>query len=142
MSEASSEKSIEIKGQTFRCIPALPPGLLMDIAEVTNTDERNPADVMRTIATIGRFLKAAIVPEDRGRYDAIVYDTRTILEIDELAEIAGGLIRQYAGRPTVRPSESPIGSDPTGGVSRVVSFSRGTVEEVAPSSTDGPSSDS
>lgn len=141
MSE-TTPKTIEIRGETFRCIDALPPGLLMDIAEVTNTDERNPADVMRTIATIGRFLKAAIVPEDRGRYDAIVYDTRTILGIDDLAEIAGGLIRQYAGRPTVRPSESPDGLEPTGQISRVVSFSPATEPAADPSLTAGASSES
>lgn len=133
---------LRLSGQEMRCIDALPPGLLFDVAEVANTDERNPNDVLRTMATIGRFLKSIVIPEDRPIYDRIVYDTRDVIGIDVLSEEAGRLIQEYAGRPTSRPSASPDGSRQTEPSSRVVSFSRGTVEEEPPSGTDGASSES
>jgi hypothetical protein len=130
--DAITPKLLRLRGEEIRCIDALPPGLLFDLAEMTTE-----TDTMRTMAAIGKFLRAVIVPEDQDKYRQLVYDPVNVLAITELSEACGDLIREYAGRPTLRPSESADGSPPTGDISRVVSFSRGTVETVPASSPDG-----
>lgn len=128
-------KTLTLRGETLECIDALPPGNLFELAEMTTTD-----DVMKTMHLIGRFLEAVVVEKDAKRYRALVYDKVNVVDLDELSEECGRLIREYAGRPTSRLSDSPPGSSPTGETSRVVSFSRGTVEEAPTSSPDGQSS--
>lgn len=49
-----------------------------------------------------------------------------------LVEILGGLIAESSDRPTSRPSDSPDGPPPAPDSAKVVSFSRGTVEQVDP----------
>lgn len=49
---------------------------------------------------------------------------------DLLMDIMGGLMEDMSGRPTEGPSPSPAGESTTGPVSKVVSFSRRSVEVV------------
>lgn len=126
-------KSLNLRGEELRCIDVIPPGLLFDLADMTNEQ-----DTMRVMSLIGRFLNAIVVPEDLQRYRAILYDTQNVLGITELSDEAGRLITEYAGRPTVRPSESPAGSDTTGQPSRVVSLLPAMDRTAETSSEDGP----
>lgn len=59
------------------------------------------------------------------------------VDIDELDRAIGAAMREHAGRPTQRSSDSSDGPPTTPTTSRVVSFSRGTVETVPAESSTG-----
>lgn len=116
----------------MRCIEVLPPGVIFDLAEGTHE-----GGTLKAVAAFSRFLRAVVMPADQDLLREALYDTQPVLSYDELNEAAGGLVAEYTGRPTQRPSASPGGSTPTTGPSRVVSLSRATAAEGATSSTAG-----
>lgn len=120
-------KSLILQGRELRCIDELPPGILFDLADITGE-----ADTMKVMSAIRKFLVAIVTPEDRLAFNEVIYSTSPVLTVTELSEEAARLIEEYAGRPTLRPSPSPAGGEPTGDGPRVVSLSPATVSEEAP----------
>ena len=53
------------------------------------------------------------------------------LDLDEIQAAISEAMKTYTEVPTVASSPSPAGSPPTAPTSKVVSFSRGTVEQTA-----------
>jgi len=123
-------KSIELNGVSLACIDALPPGIYLDLVEGFKGNI--------VVASI-KFLQGVVIPEDRAKLDAVLYNTENVCPWPELSDVATKVLQEYSGRPTERPSDSPTGSESTGQTTRVVSFSRGTVEEEAIPSEDGQS---
>lgn len=117
--------TLTLRGQTLRCIENMPPGPLMDMATVQATD----SDPFASLAAIRRILFAVVIPEDHALLNQHLYDSREPLDIGDLATAVGNTLAEYSERPTVRPSQSPTGSGPTGGDSRVVSLSPVTESE-------------
>jgi hypothetical protein len=116
-------KELNIAGQSFECIDVLPAGILFDLIEA---GEKPGA---RSIVALGKFLRLVVVDEDKERLEELLYDTKSPVPLTAISEGVGALIPEYTNRPTVRPSESADGSEPTGAISKVVSFSQGTVTE-------------
>lgn len=127
-------KTLNLRGEELRCIEKLPPGLVFDLAEASSS-----GDATKALVAFARFLRSTVVPDDRERLNEILYDTESVIELEELNEAAGELITEYTGRPTKRPSQSPTGSNATGGLSRVDSPLPDTDREAVMSSTDGQS---
>lgn len=109
-------RSLNLGGQTFNCIDQMPVGLFFDLAEAPTG--------MASLLAFRRVLDVIVVEEDQERLKAAFYAVSPVILIDDLAEALAGLMTEYAGRPTERPSSSLSGSKPTGKPSRVVSLSR------------------
>lgn len=125
--------TLKLGGQEFACREQLPPWQLMKVAKAMKS-----GDLMEQLAASHDFLVAVVQPAERARFDAYM-DTADFDEFSALDTAIGSLMQEYApDRPTGRPSSSPSGPPPTGGTSKVVSLSRGTVEMVG-SSTAGRS---
>lgn len=125
-------KTIDIKGRTLRCIPKCPPSAFFALAEA----ERS-GDGSASLLSYRDFLYTVVVDEDQETLRDLLADRVDPPTFEELNEAIGGAMLEYAGRPTQRPSRSSRGPEPTGGTSKVVSLSQGTVEVVETSSPAG-----
>jgi hypothetical protein len=125
-------KEVTLNGQRLTCVDSLPIGVYLDLAEGFRQNYTVACAV---------FLKAIVIKEDQERLREIMYDAENVCPWDEITGEASRVLPEYSNRPTERPSESAIGSEPTGGSSRVVSFSQGTVVET-PSLNSGLSAES
>lgn len=125
---------LKLRDQELECIEALPPGLLFDLSDIAGSN-----NMSRTLMMYGRFFRTVVAKKDHERLDAILYDTENVITFNELSEAIGELVEEYTNRPTERPSSSPTGADATGGPSRVVSLSPGTVRAGGRSSRAGRS---
>jgi len=129
-------KTLRLGGRDLRCIDKLPLGLLFDLAEAMSSGTEN---TMRAVAAMSTVVKTVVVKEDLASLSEVLHDTTNVVDITELNEAIGNLMVQYAERPTVKPSVSLNGRERTGGSSKVVSLSRGTVRVDEASPTDGAS---
>lgn len=119
----------------FECRQAIPPWRLAELAAAQASN-----DVMRQLGGYYEFVMAVLEPDQRGRFATAMHDADddpTIVE--RLNEAIGDLMLEYADRPTERASSLPTGGTKTPVTRRVVSLSRGTVEEEQTSQTDGAS---
>jgi hypothetical protein len=69
-------------------------------------------ETMAALAGMYDFINAMVKPEERARLDQFLSDQE--LEAGALSEGIGALVKDYAGRPTERPSSSRSGSTSTG----------------------------
>jgi hypothetical protein len=131
---AKKDKQLVLGGTALRCIERLPMGMIFDLAEAMESGIE-----MQAIAAMSRMLKTVVIKEDLVRLDEVLHRVDDAIGFDALNTAIGDLMVQYSGRPLERPSRSARGRKATGGTSRVVSLSKGTVRTSARSSTDGSS---
>lgn len=113
----------------FTCTHELAGIALLDLAAAASED----VATVRGVAALRQFLRAALKDERewlRFQEHTLKHNTSPLV----LFEIMSEVMPKVIGHPTGRPSASADGPSPTGPTSRVVSFSRGTVEEVPVSS--------
>lgn len=125
------EPVLTIGGRSFRCRPAVPYWHMMKLAKAYKSD-----DVSDAMAGMVDFLEKIIDPEVWDEFDA--HMSTTDVDLGTLDKAIGDALASMAGRGKDEgPSSSPssTGSESTSTPSRVVSFSRGTVE-VQPSLSD------
>ena len=108
---ASSDEPItfNLYGETFRCQSAIQgTALLRFISKAGSDDADESAD------SVLEFLRLAIAPADREKFEELTNSEETIVPLESLAEIMEWLVEQYSGRPTVPPSPSEPGDMTTG----------------------------
>lgn len=116
----------------FTCTTELAGVALLDLAAAASEE----IATVRGVAALQQFLRAALADEaEWRRFREHLISHRTSPQV--LFEIMSEIMPKVIGHPTGRPSASADGPSPTGPTSKVVSFSRGTVEEV-PVSSDSP----
>lgn len=120
-------------GVELRFRDNISPGALFDICDIVD----DPSE-MRTLATIRKFLLAALEPDSVPDFNKLIYADDGVA-LDELSTLAGQLISEYSQRPLTPPSPSATGPEPTEGTLKVVSLSQGTVKMEPMSSADGQS---
>lgn len=130
------EHFLRIEGrEPLRCIAtkSLPPGPVFELAAAMKS-----GDDMAALAVMWRFIETVVVKDEHAKLRDMLYDTENVITFDQLNVAIGTLMKEYAQRPTPRPSSSAPGRSTRPGTSRVVSLSRGTVRD-EPSSTGGNS---
>ena len=123
--------ALTVRGERFAAQETLPAWALMKLAK-----SQGSGDAMQQVAGLHDFLMAILAVEERDRFERFM-EQHADATFDELETAVGALMQAYTTRPTGRPSASPAGPTPSGGPSRVVSLSRGTVREVPASSPAG-----
>ncbi|MCC6238105.1 MAG: hypothetical protein IT299_11115 [Dehalococcoidia bacterium] len=123
--------ALNIRDERFTAQETLPAWALMKLAK-----SQGSGDAMQQVAGLHDFLMAILAASERNRFERFM-ETRPDVTFEELETAVGALMQAYTTRPTERPSRSPAGPMPSGGSSRVVSLSRGTVREEATSSMAG-----
>ena len=123
--------ALTIRDERFAAQDTLPAWALMKLAK-----SQGSSDAMQQVAGLHDFLMAVLAVAERDRFDRFM-EQHADVTFEEMETAVGSLMQAYTTRPTERPSPSPAGPTPSGGSSRVVSLSRGTVQEVPPSSTAG-----
>lgn len=130
---------LRLSGRAFACRPAVPQWSLMKLASAMSR-----GDEMLAMGAMYDFLKVLVVPEAWADFEAFMLSVD--IEHSQLDEAIGTALAEMGGRGKgsgAPSSPSSAGSPPpeTPAVSRVVSLSRGTVEEVAqPSLSDAATS--
>lgn len=123
--------ALTVRDERFAAQETLPAWALMKLAK-----SQGSGDAMQQVAGLHDFLMAVLAPTERDRFERFM-EQHSDVTFDELETAVGALMQAYTTRPTERPSPSPAGPTPSGGSSRVVSLSRGTVREAEVSSTAG-----
>ena len=123
--------ALTVRDERFAAQETLPAWALMKLAK-----SQGSGDAMQQVAGLHDFLMAVLAVNERDRFERFM-EQHADVSFDELETAVGALMQAYTTRPTERPSPSPAGPTPSGGPSRVVSLSRGTVHEVEASSTAG-----
>lgn len=122
--------TLRLGGNSFHCIPEIPAGLLLDLADATQTGG------LAVISEYRRFVYAAVVEEEQPALKETLNRTVNIVSLDELNNSVGELLLEYVGRPSSPPSVSPVGSPPTTGMPRAMSLDGKAREAAAVSSSD------
>jgi hypothetical protein len=125
-------KTITLGDETFNCIETMPMGYVFDLAEAMAS-----GDIMAAVAGMSRTIRTLVVKEEQTRLAEVLHRIENPVGFDELNEALGTAVTQYTQRPLGQPATSPSGRSSTGGVSKVVSFSRGTVKTEETSPKDG-----
>jgi GGDEF domain-containing protein len=104
---------IRLGGDEFRCLPVLPMGESIELAELPE----DATDIQAAIA-LGEMMRAvverAIVPEDRERFSAALANPDKPIDAEAMFTVCQFLVEVYTGRPTVPPVESSAGRRNTG----------------------------
>lgn len=84
--------------ETFTCLPLCPGGIMDDM---TGTLVQDPTTGGRRYepTTVIRFVRSVIIDEDLARFEAAIHDTRNVVSVTTLIDIALWLIGEYTGRP-------------------------------------------
>ena len=100
-------------GQKFRCRGRIASGAILRLGEAVNGTEDSDASVI--IKALRNFLKAALLPEDYARFEAMLDDPDIAVPLETVNEIAGWLAGEYTNeRPTGQPSQPTSPSDSSG----------------------------
>ena len=127
---ATSKETVEfdIDGEVFHCHKQISAGVLLQFADMSSdTEDGSGREAIHAIQT---FFNAAIVAEDRDRFNALLSDPDRFIDINLLLEIANWLGEQFTARPTGAPSaltssETDSGAGSTAGALPVgTTFSR------------------
>ncbi len=82
-----------LAGETFRCLPEMPAGAFLGL----------PADNIIGYQAAGRFIRACLVEEDEGRFDATLANKSKIVGLDHLHPIFQYLMKAW--HPDDEPDE-------------------------------------
>ena len=124
-------RALTVRDEQFTAQETLPAWALMKLAK-----SQGSGDAMQQVAGLHDFLMAVLAVSERDRFERFM-EQHADVTFEELETAVGALMLAYTTRPTERPSRSPAGPMPSGGSSRVVSLSRGTVREEAASPVAG-----
>lgn len=114
----------EERREVFECRGEVSTLLLSELAYNSDVDVADPA----AMGLIRQFFAQAFGDDDQYRR---FFNLQIKHGDDELLmEILGGLVEDFAARPTKPPSPSEPGLSSDGALSKVVSLSRGSVEIV------------
>lgn len=122
------EVYLEDETHAFLCKGEVSTLLLSELAYNADLDVADP-EAMKLVRS---FFSNAFGPGEEQR-KAYYRFFRLITEHGDdelLMEIMAGLVEDFMGRPTQQPSPSQLGPSTTGGESKVVSLSAGTVQVV------------
>ena len=86
--------------ETFTARPKIPGIAVLEFAAAGTGDNGNAS-----VAAIYNFYSIALPQEEYERFYAFAKDPKYDVELDDLVEIIGFLIEEYASRPTEAPSQ-------------------------------------
>jgi hypothetical protein len=122
--EPTGQKQWEERSREFSCKGEVSSLLLSELADNASVDVASPEGM----SLVAQFFKQAFGDDEQYRE---FFRLHTKYGTDDLLmDIMGGLVEDFVGRPTTRPSDSPATPSASGEVSKVVSLSRGTVQVV------------
>jgi len=98
-----------LNGEDFTCRPAMAGAVLLDFVRRADSNSGGAA-----ADAIIQFLEDALEEPDRERFQSIIRDPDTIVEVDTLAAISAWLIEQYTTRPTKQRPRSASGRSSLG----------------------------
>jgi hypothetical protein len=118
--------SLDLGSASFRLAAPgqLPGGLILRIAEA----EKRPQEALGLFLRLARRL---VHSDERDRFEAFL-DSDEFLDLsaEHIQSAVSAAMESMTARPTGRSEPSQAGPPNTEGTSRVVSFSRGTVQAV------------
>ena len=82
-----------LAGETFRCLPEMPAGAFLSLL-----------DQGSTFSASGLFIRACLVREDEGRFDAVISGKERIVVLSRLPLISDWLLTE-AWEPEPAPTE-------------------------------------
>lgn len=112
-------------GEHFTCLPVIPVGAGLDLADAPERSDQTGAHVRGLIA----FIKNTLVDDDLDRFDKVLRAKTDPVGADDLFDVAVALSQEYTGRPTSPSTDSSGGRDSTGETSSSEHFE--TSEEVS-----------
>jgi hypothetical protein len=127
--------TLKLRGREFACRPSVPRWDLMRLASAMSS-----GDTMRGMGAMFDFVSKLIAPEAWPEFDAFMSEAG-LDNFDELDNAIGDALAEMGGRGKGRdessmPSSGGSPTEATPAASRVVSFSRGTVEVEEPNPLD------
>lgn len=93
--------SFELCDHTFHCFPAMTSRKLLNYAR-----KADGADGSSAGETVYGFMEAAILPDQREEWNALLDDDEYVIDISLISDVVSWLVEQYSGRPTLRSSPS------------------------------------
>lgn len=84
-------------GEDFTCVPSLPIGLFLDLAEVGG----HPL--------LAKELERCLIDADRERFAKLLRRESDPIGVEDIEDIHAWLVQEYAARPTGRSTGSPAG---------------------------------
>lgn len=87
--------TFDLEGQKFTCIRPFPVGSMILFARAA---KQGPEE---QLAAMDQLLRGWLVPEDRDRWDAVVFG---LSNLEVLGDIAAYIVEEATGRPTSAPS--------------------------------------
>lgn len=113
---------LELGGEQFALTDKAPGGLIYKIGEAESR-----GDVGLMLRRYMSLMRRIVVDDDRDRLEKFIEsDTFDDLDVEEIGEAITTAVAEVMRRPTVRPSNSDSGPQPTAPTSRVVSLSPAT----------------
>lgn len=100
--ETPEDEPIETRqeSQTFHAVPEVPGKWLLEVgASMAGGQEDR-------VHAINRFLDRVIVPAEKRRWDDVMSDTESILDMETLADITNWLIEEYNDEHPTEQSKS------------------------------------
>jgi hypothetical protein len=85
--------------ETFNCLPVAPGGLIDDM---TGTLVQDPVTGGRRYepTSVIRFVRSVVVDEDLRRFEELIHDTKRVVSVTTLIDVALYLIEEYSSRPS------------------------------------------
>jgi hypothetical protein len=108
-STAVDTVEFDIDGEVFHANRQMSAGILLQFADMTGAEEGEEmslTDGRQAVKAVRAFFDAAIVKEDRERFNTLLSDPDRSIDINMLLEIASWLGEQFTARPTGQPSSS------------------------------------
>jgi hypothetical protein len=112
---------LEINGEDFVCQSEISGFVLMELA-AAGAEDAKPTDA--SVAFIA-FYKDVLEPESYVRFRTMVIANKW--NADDLLPFVQMAVEEISARPTLPPSSSPPGEEPTSTASRVISLDTGEV---------------
>lgn len=96
--------------EAFTCVGLAPAGVLEDLTTSIRVDPNTGSRRYDTLSCMA-FVRQVLVPDDKGRFEALLHDTDRVVGLIDLVQLVAWLSDELTLRPT-RPSS---GSTPGGG---------------------------
>lgn len=96
--------SFELNGEEFQVKSAIQGGYLLRFVS-----EADGEDGSKAANALWGFFEYCMEPAEYERFQKVLDDPETLVEIETIGEIVSYLIEEYTGRPTEQPSPSLSG---------------------------------
>lgn len=87
--------TFDIYDQTFTGRPEIQGAVVLEFLETADG-----ADGASSAKKILSFFESALEPESNERFQVLIHDPETVVDLEELTEILAWLIEEYTSRPT------------------------------------------